>query len=133
MKKEKRPIGLREKIFLSTMVPFMLVLITISMLTVQNKIENERDLISNRVESYVNLLESGDLSFDTIQEKERLETQFNENVLLAELIKKDRSIIYSTDNTGASEQDLDEELIDKVFDGFKITYTEETDGLLKYI
>ena len=121
MKKRSNSLGLREKIFLFTMIPFVLVLLIISVLTIQNKTENERELITNSIESYVNLLESGDLSFETIKEKEWLETHFNEEVLLAELIKRDRSIVYST---STSEHKIDEEIIDKVFMGYIVTYTE---------
>ncbi|MEA3229620.1 MAG: histidine kinase dimerization/phosphoacceptor domain -containing protein [archaeon] len=121
MKKRSNSLGLKEKIFLFTMIPFVLVLLIISVLTIQNKIEYERELNTNSIESYVNLLESGDLSFETIEEKEWLETHFNEEVLLAELIKRDRSIVYST---STSEHKIDEEILDKVFKGYIVTYTE---------
>ena len=112
--------GLKGKILLFTMAPFVLVIIVISLLAVQNKMQSERELVSNRIESYVNLLESGDLSFESIKQKEQLETLFNETVLSAELIRRDRSVVYTT---GPSKHPFSEKLINKAFEGFIITHS----------
>ena len=71
--------------FLFTMMPFVQVIIIISILSIQNRIKNERELTSNRIESYVTLLESGDLSFNGIKQKGEIEKLLNEKVLSAKL------------------------------------------------
>ena len=78
-------LSLSTKMFLFTMMPFVLVIIIISILSIQNRIKNERELTSNRIESYVTLLESGDLSFNSIKQKEKIEKLLNEKVLSAKL------------------------------------------------
>jgi len=109
-------LSLRTKIFIFTMMPFVLVIIIISILSIQNRIKNERELTSNRIESYVTLLESGDLSFNSIKQKEKIEKLLNEKVLSAELIKRDRSIAFTT---GGNEYEINKEQIDKAFQGIK--------------
>ncbi|MEA2082754.1 MAG: ATP-binding protein [Thermodesulfobacteriota bacterium] len=108
--------------FLFTMIPFVLVIIIISILSIQHRIEYERALTSNRIEAYVTLLESGDLSFNSIKQKKKLEKLFNEKVLSAELIKRDRSIAFTT---GGSEYEINKERIDKAFQGYIITFTKQ--------
>ena len=66
-------------------MPFVQVIIIISILSIQNRIKNERELTSNRIESYVTLLESGDLSFNGIKQKGEIEKLLNEKVLSAKL------------------------------------------------
>ncbi len=120
MKKSKlSDLSLRTKIFVFTMMPFVLVIIIISILSIQNRIKNERELTSNRIESFVTLLESGDLSFNSIKQKKKIEKLLNEKVLSAELIKRDRSIAFTT---GGSEYEINKEQIDKAFQGYIITY-----------
>ncbi len=121
MKREKKHrFGLDEKIILLTIIPFLMILMVISALTIQDKAQNERDLVLNRIESYVNLLESGDLSFEIVQQNEKLEKMFDEKVISAELIGLDGSIIYAT---GTPEYEVDSELIEKAYQGFTVTYT----------
>jgi len=123
MKKSKISyLSLRTKIFVFTMMPFVLVIIIISILSIQNRIKNERELTSNRIESYVTLLESGDLSFNSIKQKEKIEKFLNEKVLSAELIKRDRSIAFTT---GGHEYEINKEQIDKAFQGYIITFTRQ--------
>jgi len=125
MKKSKiSDLSLRTKIFVFTMMPFVLVIIIISILSIQNRIKNERELTSNRIESYVTLLESGDLSFNSIKQKEKIEKLFNEKVLSAELIKRDRSIAFTT---GGPEYEINKEQIDKAFQGYIITFTRQNE------
>ncbi|OEU65702.1 MAG: hypothetical protein BBJ57_13055 [Desulfobacterales bacterium PC51MH44] len=78
-------LSLNTKMFLFTMMPFVQVIIIISILSIQNRIKNERELTSNRIESYVTLLESGDLSFNSIKQKGEIEKLLNEKVLSAKL------------------------------------------------
>lgn len=121
MKKSKiSDLSLRTKIFVFTLMPFFLVIIMISILSIQHRIKNERELTSNRIESYVTLLESGDLSFNSIKQKEKIEKLLNEKVLSAELIKSDRSITFAT---GDPEYEISKEQIDKAFQGYIITFT----------
>jgi len=117
-------LSLRTKIFIFTMMPFVLVIIIISILSIQNRIKNERELTSNRIESYVTLLESGDLSFNSIKQKEKIEKLLNEKVLSAELIKRDRSIAFTT---GGNEYEINKEQIDKAFQGYIITFTRQNE------
>ena len=123
MKKSKiSDLSLRTKIFVFTMMPFVLVIIIISILSIQNRIKNERELTSNRIESYVTLLESGDLSFNSIKQKKKIEKLLNEKVLSAELIKRDRSIAFTT---GGPEYEINKKQIDKAFQGYIITFTRQ--------
>ncbi|MBW2167256.1 MAG: hypothetical protein JRG74_14570 [Deltaproteobacteria bacterium] len=125
MKKSKiSDLSLRTKIFIFTMMPFVLVIIIISILSIQNRIKNERELTSNRIESYVTLLESGDLSFNGIKQKEKIEKLLNEKVLSAELIKRDRSIAFTT---GGPEYEINKEQIDKAFQGYIITFARQNE------
>ena len=117
-------LSLRTKIFVFTIMPFVLVIIIISILSIQNRIKNERELTSNRIESYVTLLESGDLSFNSIKQKEKIEKLLNEKVLSAELIKRDRSIAFTT---GGPEYEINKEQIDKAFQGYIITFTRQNE------
>ncbi|MBC2704615.1 ATP-binding protein [Desulfobacula sp.] len=129
MKKSKiSDLSLRTKIFVFTMMPFVLVMIIISILSIQHRIEDERKLTSNRIESYVILLESGDLSFSSIKQKEKIEKLLNEKVLSAELIKKDRSIAFTT---GGSVYEINKEQIDKAFQGYIITFTRQNKILVQ--
>ena len=125
MKKSKTfYLRLRTKIFLFTIMPFVLVIIIISILSIQNRIKSERELTSNRIESYVTLLESGDLSFNSIKEKKKIEKLLNEKVLSAELIKRDRSIALTT---GGPEYEINKKEIDKAFQGYIITFTRQNE------
>ncbi|MEA3514740.1 MAG: ATP-binding protein [Nanoarchaeota archaeon] len=116
--------SLKSKLFLLTMIPILIVLAIISILTIQNNIEIERELISNRIESYVILLETGDLSFESIKQKDKLEKYFNENVLLSRLIKRDGTIAY-TSGLAHPQSSRIEEYINQSLKGFQITYTSQ--------
>jgi len=121
---KKNYLSLNTKMFLFTMMPFVLVIIIISILSIQNRIKNERKLTSNRIESYVTLLESGDLSFNSIKQKKKMEKLLNEKVLSAKLIKRDRSIAFTT---GGSEYEINKKHIDKAFQGYIITFTRQNE------
>ena len=116
----KRYFSLSGKIILFTMIPFLIVLIALSALTIQDKTQNERDLVLNRIDSYVNLLESGDLSFESVRQKEKLEQMFDERVISSELIGRDQSVIYAT---GTPEYEVDRKLLEMAYQGFTVTYT----------
>ncbi|MCD4796503.1 MAG: HAMP domain-containing protein, partial [Candidatus Cloacimonetes bacterium] len=119
---KKKYLSLSAKLFLFIMIPFILVMIIISILSIQHRIKNERELTSNRIESYVILLESGDLSFNSINQKDKVEKLLNEKVLSAELIKRDRSIAFTT---GGPEYEINKEQLDKAFQGYVITFTRQ--------
>jgi len=119
---KKNYLSLSTKMFLFTIMPFVLVIIIISILSIQHRIKNERELTSNRIESYVTLLESGDLSFNSIKQKKKIEKLLNEKVLSAELIKRDRIIAFTT---GGPEYEINKEQIDKAFQGYIITFTRQ--------
>ncbi len=118
--KTRRNLSLSWKIILLTMIPFLMVLIALSALTINDKTQNERDLVLNRIDSYVNLLESGDLSFESVRQKEKLEKMFDERVISSELIGRGGSVVYATGNP---EHEVDLELIENAFGGFTVTYT----------
>jgi len=118
--------SLKGKLFLLTMVPILIVLAIISILTIHNEIEGERELISNRIESYVTLLETGDLSFEIIKQKDKLDTYFDEKVLLSRLIKKDGTIAYAS-GLARPQSSRMEEYINQSFHGFQITYTSKNE------
>lgn len=113
---------LRTKIFLFTIMPFVLVLIIISILSIQHRIKDERELTLNRIESYVTLLESGNLSFNSIIQKKKIEKLLDEKVLSAELIKRDLGIAFAT---GVPEYGINKKYIDKAFQGYIITFTKQ--------
>ncbi len=96
------------------MVPFLIVMSSISLITVQDKIHAEKKVIITRLNSYAVLLESGALSFESIAQKEKLESILEETLLISELIRQDYSTPYSTDPF-ASVSSLDKRLIDKSF------------------
>ena len=96
------------------MGPFLIVMLIISIITIQNKIQTEKELMITRLNNYAILLESGVLSFESITQKDKLESNLEENVLIAELIKKDYSTPYSTEPL-TSYTSLDRTLVDKSF------------------
>ena len=120
MSGRKPRFNLSWKIILFTMIPFLMVLIALCAMTIDEKSQNERDLLSNRIDSYVALLESGDLSFESVQQKEKLENVFDEIVISSELIGRDRRVVYSA---GTTEYDVDKKLIDSAYNGSIVTYT----------
>ncbi len=55
----------------------------------------------SRMNSYRALLESGDLSFDAVQDKQKLKSFLGEEVILAEILRSDYSVVYSSENSPA--------------------------------
>ena len=114
-KKRMIRFNLSKKIFLNTMLPFLIVMLIISIITIQNKIKTEKDIIITRLNSYAVLLESDALSFESISQKEKIESILEEDVLISELIKNDYSTPYSTDPL-ASTTSVDRKLVNKAFE-----------------
>ena len=93
--------GLRKKISLLVLLPILFVLTSIGGLAVDNKKNSENDMLFDRFNSYRVLLESGDLSFETINDKKKLEAVLDEEVDLAEILRRDYSVLYSSENSAA--------------------------------
>ncbi len=109
-------LNLSKKIFLLfTLGPFLVVMLIMSIVTVQTKINTERKLVMTRLNHYAFLLESGTLSFESIAQKDKLEYSLEENILVSELIKKDYSTPYSTKPL-ASLTSLDTQIVDSAFE-----------------
>jgi HAMP domain-containing protein len=90
--------GLKQKILTLTLVPLFCILFILSGITVYNKDSSEQQLLLQRLNTYRSLLESGDLSFDSSQDKTKLEAILNEKVEFTEIISQDNSVLYSTEN-----------------------------------
>lgn len=91
--------GIKNKILFLTLSPLIIVLLIISLLTVYNKSSTEKQLLINGINSYRGLLESGNLSFDSLQDKTKLESLLNEKVEFAEILRDNYSIIYTSENS----------------------------------
>jgi signal transduction histidine kinase/ActR/RegA family two-component response regulator len=115
IKKTRIRLNLSKKIFLFTMGPFFIAMFIMSTITIRNKINTEKELMLNRLNSYATLLESGVLSFESISQKDKLEDSLKEIVLTAEIIKDDYSTPYSTEPL-ASITSFDRTQVDKVFE-----------------
>jgi methyl-accepting chemotaxis protein len=114
-----------RKIFLVTMLPFIAVMILLSAFSVQNKIESENGLVLNRIETYVRLLENGDLSYESASQKEGLEEMFSERVLVARLVKRDGTLAYETGGSGTLTESEMQEYISQSMEGYVITFSSE--------
>lgn len=99
MIKNNNVLGLKQKILLSTIAPILFILAIISGLAIYNKYNDEQKVLFNRFDSYIFLLESGNLGFDTIENKTKLESLLGEKVILAEIIKSDGSVAFSSENS----------------------------------
>lgn len=116
-------VGIRRKILFLTLVPLALALLTISALSINNKSDTEKQLLLHSIDSYRGLLESGDLSFDSLEDKSKLEFFLNEKVIAAEILRSDYSVIYSSENTSVSSViEEDKDLIDQAFRGVETTF-----------
>jgi len=112
--------SLKYKILLLTLIPLSLVLFTIGILSVHNKNINERDLLLERLNSYHYLLESGDLTFETSADKDKLKALLGETIEFSEIISRDYSVIYSSENSAVPLITAEEKLdIDEAFYGTK--------------
>lgn len=93
--------GLRQKILFLILTPVCIVLVVIGGMAIYNKNSSENQLLFDRFNSYRVLLENGDLSFDTIRNRDKLETLLNEKVDLAEILRSDYSVVYTSENSAA--------------------------------
>jgi nitrate/nitrite-specific signal transduction histidine kinase len=127
--------SIRTKIILFTLLPLTITLILIGYFAVLNKQQNEQDLITNRLSSYRVLLESGDLSFESLKDSKKLEILLNEKVEYAEIVKKDHTVLYSTEKRDVAHSDLVKDSIDEAFLGIESTRgIEENDvSILEYV
>jgi signal transduction histidine kinase len=121
--------GLRSKILVLTLLPILLFSAVISVVAINNKVEAERQSLIDRLNIYRSLLESGNLSFDTVQNKERLKGFIGEEVVLAEILRSDYSVIYNSENSAApliSENEKSQ--VDAAFTGIETVSTENIEG-----
>jgi HAMP domain-containing protein len=128
--------SIKSKVIVFTLVPLLLTLVIVGMLAVINKQENEKDLILNRLATFRTLLESGDLSFESLKDVERVEVLINEKVSYAALIKKDGSVLYETNTLPPHKRtDLIQAHINEAFEGFEAVHMVQEDGrpILVYI
>lgn len=112
--------SLKYKILLLTLIPLSLVLFTIGALSIFNKSNSERDLLLERLSSYQYLLESGDLTFETSADKSKLKALLGEKIEYSEIISRDYSVIYSSENSAVSlisEEDKTD--VDEAFSGIE--------------
>ena len=115
-------ISLKYKLLLLTIIPLSVVLVVIGGLTVQNKRSTEQELLANRMDAYRILLESGDASFETATDKEKLEALFNETVEFSEILNKDYKPLYSSENSAiAMINENDKKDVDDAFNGITTT------------
>jgi nitrate/nitrite-specific signal transduction histidine kinase len=119
--------SIRTKIILFTLLPLTVTLILIGYLAILNKQQSEQDLVINRLSSYRTLLESGDLSFESLKDSKKLEVLLNEKVEYAEILKKDHTVLYSTEQRPSEVHN--ETLITAIDEAF--LGTESTLGLLE--
>lgn len=112
--------GLRLKIILLTLLPLLFVMATISVVAIYSKSQSERQSVMDRISTYRNLLESGNLSFDTAQDKNKLKQIIGEEVIIAELLRSDYSVVYSSENSPAPLITEEERpLVDSAFLGYE--------------
>jgi len=121
--------SIRTKIILFTLLPLTVTLILIGYFAILNKQQNEQDLITNRLSSYRVLLESGDLSFESLKDSKKLEVLLNEKVQYAEIVKKDHTVLYSTAQKSSNTHDDSlTTAIDEAFTGIESILGIEKDG-----
>ncbi len=111
--------GLRQKILLSTIIPILSILIVIGWLAVYQKYNDENKSLLNRFTSYRLLLESGNLGFDTIENKEKIEALLDEKIILAEIIRNDRTIAFSTEGSDNLSISSNNDDIENAFNGIE--------------
>jgi signal transduction histidine kinase len=117
--------GLKTKVLLLTLLPILIVSSAISGVAIYNQAQTERQALLDRLITYRTLLESGDLSFDTVQDKERLKDIIGEEVALAEILRRDYSVIYSSEDSIIPLITEDEKRqVDDAFDGIETVSTQ---------
>src|SRR3972149_7631789 len=127
--------GLKYKILFLTLLPVFFVLLFIGGLTIYNKYQTERQLLSERLTAYRTLLESGDLAFDSSQDKAKLESLLNEKVEFAEILDPDYTVLYTTENSAAPliTDEVKKKEMDEAFQGIEITKNIQRNGRSAFI
>ncbi len=121
--------GLRNKIILLIALPLVAVLSLVGYIAIRNKGETEQQLVLNRLASYRELLESGDLSFESMNDKQKLESFLGERVLSAEILRSDFFVLYSTDNNSISSiREQDKADVNDAFQGTETIKNTQIDG-----
>jgi len=120
-----KPNGLNRKITAYTLLPFVIVLILISSITMVTKYQTERELILSRIENYVSLLESGDLNYQSISDTFKIEEIIEEKVIAAGIVNRDNEILYATEDFYEHIDLNGSENIKKSLDGYIISYSEK--------
>lgn len=112
--------GLKKKILFLTLLPLIVTLVIISTLSIYNKNNTEKQLLINGVDAYRNLLESGNLNFDSLKDKSKLELFLNEKVDFAEILGTNYSVIYTSENSAAPLiTDQEKKIVDEAFQGIE--------------
>lgn len=127
--------SIRSKIIAFTLLPLIVTLIVIGFLAIVNKQNNEKDVVANRLISYRLLLETGDLSFESLKDVNKMEVHINEIVKYAEILSKDHTVLYSSKNSDAKNRDEhDAAAINQAFAGIESfsQQLEEGELLLEY-
>ncbi len=116
--------GLKAKVLLITLIPLVAVFLIISTMTIINKINSEKDLLLNRINAYRYLLESGDFSLKSAENKSKLESLYNEKVKFSKIIYSNYEVIYSSEpNKSDISADANFSDIQDAFNGVETTKT----------
>ncbi|HYD34902.1 MAG TPA: ATP-binding protein [Vitreimonas sp.] len=122
-------LSLKNKILLLTLVPVFIVLMVIGGMTIRNKSQTERQLLFDRISTYITLLESGDLSFESSNDRRKLEALLDEKVNFAQILKPDHTVIYSTENLPETLLTADEaDEVNNAFNGIETIKNEYHEG-----
>ncbi len=114
-----------NKIALYTLIPFIIVLIFISTITTLNEFQSEKELIMNRIDNYVNLLESGGVSYQSIANKNEIKEIIGVNVLSAGIVDRESEILYATETFDKNYNSDESEIIENSLNGYVVSYIED--------
>ena len=125
-------IKLSNKIAIYTIIPCILVIFFISSITIINKYQSEKDLIMNRIDNYVDLLESGDLNYQSIADKNKIDELIGESVLAAGIVDRNTEILYGTDDFNTYINGNGSAFIENSLDGYIVTYSDTNQNFFYY-
>lgn len=114
-----------NKIALYTLIPFIIVLIFISSITIINEFQSEKELIMNRIDNYVNLLESGGVSYQSIANKNEIKEIIGVNVISSGIVDRECEILYATETFDENHNSGGSEFIETSLEGYVVSYTED--------
>lgn len=121
--------GLRIKILLLTLLPILVVLTAVCGVAIYNNSQNENRSLVDRLNTFRTLIESGDLSFDAVQDKAKLKAIIGEEVVLAEILRSDYSVIYNSEKSAAPlVSDKEKTAVDDAFKGIETVASATMDG-----